>query len=203
MNLSIFFTTLLLLLLFSYLAGSTNGSIIFSKFLKKEDPRQYGSKNPGATNILRSGNKTLALSTLIFDMSKGFLPVFIAYFLTDSKALLQIIGICAVFGHIFPIYYKFKGGKGVATSFGAILGFDLILGLICLLTWLMTAFLFRYSALSAIVSFIFLPIYTWFSYENILITSLYLSLALIVIYMHKSNIKNLLNNTETKIGDKN
>ena len=203
MKLSIFYITILSFLLFSYLTGSTNGSIIFSKFLKQKDPREYGSKNPGATNILRSGNKILALITLLFDMSKGFIPVFIACFFIDSKALLQIIGICAVLGHIFPIYYKFKGGKGVATSFGVILGFDLILGLICLLTWLMTAFLFRYSALSAIVSFIFLPIYTWFSYESVLIASLYFTLALIVIYMHKSNIKNLLNNTETKIGSKN
>ena len=200
---SIFYTGLFPLILLAYFFGSLNSSIIFSKILKLEDPREYGSKNPGATNILRSGNKTLALATLIFDMFKGFLPVFVASFFIEDQIYIQIIGLCSILGHIFPIYYKFKGGKGVATSFGVILAFDIILGFICLLTWLITAFLFRYSALSAIVSFALLPIYTWFSYEKIIATSLFLILAIIVIYMHKTNIKNLLNNKETKIGSKN
>ena len=203
MKLSIFYTGLFPLILLAYFFGSLNSSIIFSKILKLEDPREYGSKNPGATNILRSGNKTLALATLIFDMFKGFLPVFVAFFFIEDQIYIQIIGLCSILGHIFPIYYKFKGGKGVATSFGVILAFDIILGFICLLTWLITAFLFRYSALSAIVAFALLPIYTWFSYEKIITTSLYLILAIIVIYMHKTNIKNLLNNKETKIGSKN
>jgi len=202
-KLSIFYTGLFPLILLAYFFGSLNSSIIFSKILKLEDPREYGSKNPGATNILRSGNKTLALATLIFDMFKGFLPVFVAFFFIEDQIYIQIIGLCSILGHIFPIYYKFKGGKGVATSFGVILAFDIILGFICLLTWLITAFLFRYSALSAIVSFALLPIYTWFSYEKIIATSLFLILAIIVIYMHKTNIKNLLNNKETKIGSKN
>ena len=200
---SIFYTGLFPLVLLAYFFGSLNSSIIFSKILKLKDPREYGSKNPGATNILRSGNKTLALATLIFDMLKGFLPVFVAFFFIEDQIYIQIIGLCSILGHIFPIYYKFKGGKGVATSFGVILAFDIILGFICLLTWLITAFLFRYSALSAIVSFALLPIYTWFSYEKIITTSLFLILAIIVIYMHKTNIKNLLNNKETKIGSKN
>ena len=200
---SIFYTGLFPLILLAYFFGSLNSSIIFSKILKLKDPREYGSKNPGATNILRSGNKTLALATLIFDMFKGFLPVFVAFFFIEDQIYIQIIGLCSILGHIFPIYYKFKGGKGVATSFGVILAFDIILGFICLLTWLITAFLFRYSALSAIVSFALLPIYTWFSYEKIIATSLFLILAIIVIYMHKTNIKNLLNNKETKIGSKN
>ena len=200
---SIFYTGLFPLILLAYFFGSLNSSIIFSKILKLEDPREYGSKNPGATNILRSGNKALALATLIFDMLKGFLPVFVALLFIENQIYIQIIGLCSILGHIFPIYYKFKGGKGVATSFGVILAFDIILGFICLLTWLITAFLFRYSALSAIVAFALLPIYTWFSYEKIITTSLYLILAIIVIYMHKTNIKNLLNNKETKIGSKN
>ena len=200
---SIFYTGLFPLILLAYFFGSLNSSIIFSKILKLKDPREYGSKNPGATNILRSGNKALALATLIFDMLKGFLPVFVALLFIENQIYIQIIGLCSILGHIFPIYYKFKGGKGVATSFGVILAFDIILGFICLLTWLITAFLFRYSALSAIVAFALLPIYTWFSYEKIITTSLFLILAIIVIYMHKTNIKNLLNNKETKIGSKN
>ena len=103
--------------------------------------------------------------------------------------MCKLLGLVAVIGHIFPIFYNFKGGKGVATALGSILGFDLILGVICLLTWLITAFLFRYSALSAIVSFTFLPVYTWLSYENLAITSIYLFLAIVVIYKHKKNIE--------------
>ena len=125
------------------------------------------------------------------------------FFFIEDQIYIQIIGLCSILGHIFPIYYKFTGGKGVATSFGVILAFDIILGFICLLTWLITAFLFRYSALSAIVTFTFLPIYAWLSYENIVTTSIYLALSIIVIYKHKTNIKNLINNEETKIGKSN
>ena len=198
----IFFISFIATVIFSYLVGSTNSSIILSKLYKLPDPRGYGSKNPGATNILRSGNKVIALSVLVFDILKGCLPVLIAYYLLEDKLYAQITGVFAVIGHIFPIFYKFKGGKGVATALGSVLGFDFVLGLICLLTWLITAFLFRYSALSAIVSFTFLPVYTWLSYENLVITSIYLFLAIIVIYKHKTNINNLLNNEETKIGSK-
>ena len=198
----ILFISLFVLIIISYVIGSVNSSIVFSKIYKLPDPRKYGSKNPGATNILRSGNKILALAIVIFDILKGFLPVVIAYYFLKEDVYVQIVGVIAVIGHIYPIFYKFKGGKGVATSFGSILAFDFILGLICLMTWLITAFLFRYSALSAIVSFTFLPIYTWLSYENYTITSIYLILAIVVIYKHKTNIKNLLNNEETKIGSK-
>ena len=186
-----------------YIIGSVNSSIILSRIYKLPDPRDYGSKNPSATNILRSGNKILSLLILLLDILKGFLPVLIAYYIIEDKLYVQVAGVIAVLGHIYPIFYKFKGGKGVATAFGAILGFDIILGLICMITWLITAFLFRYSALSAIVSFTFLPIYTWLSYEILLITLVYLILTVVVIYKHKTNIHNLLNNKETKIGNKN
>jgi glycerol-3-phosphate acyltransferase PlsY len=168
-----------------------------------QDPRSYGSNNPGATNILRSGNKILAFTILVIDILKGFLPVFIAYYFFENKIIIQIIGIIAVIGHIFPIFYNFKGGKGVATALGAVLGFDLILGIICLLTWLITAFLFRYSALSAIVTFNFLPIYTWLSYQDLTLTCIYFVISFVVIYKHKKNIKNLFKGTETKIGKSN
>ena len=197
-----FFISFIIIIPLSYIFGSINSSIILSKIYKLPDPRDYGSKNPGATNILRSGNKFLALTILTFDILKGFLPVFLAYYFIDAKLYVQIIGFVTVIGHIFPIFYNFKGGKGVATALGSILAFDPILGIICFLTWLITAFLFRYSALSAIVSFTFLPIYTWLSYENLAITSIYLFLAIVVIYKHKKNIDNLLNNKETKIGKK-
>ena len=198
-----FFILSIILIVISYIFGSINSSIIFSKICKVQDPRSYGSNNPGATNILRSGNKILAFTILIIDILKGFLPVFIAYYFFENKIIIQIIGVIAVIGHIFPIFYSFKGGKGVATALGAVLGFDLVLGVICLLTWLITAFLFRYSALSAIVTLTFLPIYTWLSYENLVLTCIYLILSIVVIYKHKTNIKNLINNEETKIGSKN
>ena len=197
------FISFTLLAIFSYIVGSINSSIIFSRIFKMQDPRSYGSKNPGATNILRTGNKILAASILIIDILKGLFPTLLAYYILENIFYIQIIGIIAVIGHIFPVFYNFKGGKGVATALGAILGFDIILGFISLFTWLITAFLFRYSALSAIVTFTFLPIYTWFSYESIVITSVYLVLSIIVVYKHKTNIKNLLNNEETKIGKNN
>ena len=194
------FISFVILTFFSYLIGSGNSSIILSRILKMQDPRNYGSKNPGATNILRTGNKILAATILVIDILKGLLPVLIAYYFFENNFYIQIIGIIAVIGHIFPIFYNFSGGKGVATALGGVLGFDLVLGLICLITWLITAYLFRYSALSAIVTFTFLPIYSWFSYESLAITSLYLALSIVVIYKHKKNIKNLINNEETKIG---
>jgi len=199
---SIFFSFLILSIL-SYIFGSVNSSILLSKFFKLPDPRGYGSRNPGATNILRSGSKIIAFITLMLDILKGFITTAVAIYWFEDIIYAQIIGCITVFGHIYPLFYKFKGGKGVATALGAVLGFNLFLGLICLITWLMTALLFRYSALSAIVTFTFLPLYTWFSFESWTITSIYLALTLVVIYKHKNNIKNLLNNEETKIGEKN
>jgi len=199
---SIFFSFLMLSIL-SYIFGSINSSILLSKFFKLPDPRGYGSRNPGATNILRSGSKIIAFITLMLDILKGFITTAVAIYWFEDIIYAQIIGCITVFGHIYPLFYKFKGGKGVATALGAVLGFNLFLGLICLITWLMTALLFRYSALSAIVTFTFLPLYTWFSFESWTITSIYLTLTLVVIYKHKNNIKNLLNNEETKIGEKN
>ena len=199
---SIFFSFLILSIL-SYIFGSINSSILLSKFFKLPDPRGYGSRNPGATNILRSGSKIIAFITLMLDILKGFITTAVAIYWFEDIIYAQIIGCITVFGHIYPLFYKFKGGKGVATALGAVLGFNLFLGLICLITWLMTALLFRYSALSAIVTFTFLPLYTWFSFESWTITSIYLALTLGVIYKHKNNIKNLLNNEETKIGEKN
>ncbi len=199
---SIFFSFLILSIL-SYIFGSINSSILLSKFFKLPDPRGYGSRNPGATNILRSGSKIIAFITLMLDILKGFITTAVAIYWFEDIIYAQIIGCITVFGHIYPLFYKFKGGKGVATALGAVLGFNLFLGLICLITWLMTALLFRYSALSAIVTFTFLPLYTWFSFESWTITSIYLALTLVVIYKHINNIKNLLNNEETKIGEKN
>jgi len=199
---SIFFSFLMLSIL-SYIFGSINSSILLSKFFKLPDPRGYGSRNPGATNILRSGSKIIAFITLMLDILKGFITTAVAIYWFEDIIYAQIIGCITVFGHIYPLFYKFKGGKGVATALGTVLGFNLFLGLICLITWLMTALLFRYSALSAIVTFTFLPLYTWFSFESWTITSIYLALTLVVIYKHKNNIKNLLNNGETKIGEKN
>ena len=199
---SIFFSFLILSIL-SYIFGSINSSILLSKFFKLPDPRKYGSKNPGATNILRSGSKIIAFITLMLDILKGFITTAVAIYWFEDIIYAQIIGCITVFGHIYPLFYKFKGGKGVATALGAVLGFNLFLGVICLITWLMTALLFRYSALSAIVTFTFLPLYTWFSFESWTITSIYLALTILIIYKHKNNIKNLLNNEETKIGEKN
>ena len=148
-----------ILLTVSYLLGAINSSILLSRLKNLPDPREYGSKNPGATNILRSGEKLLAAQT-------------------------------------------FKGGKGVATSFGVILGFDILLSIICLITWLSIALLFRYSALSAIVTFVFLPLYIWLSYGSSYITIVTVLITCIVLWRHKENIHNLINQKEIKIGER-
>ncbi|MEC7885320.1 MAG: glycerol-3-phosphate 1-O-acyltransferase PlsY [Pseudomonadota bacterium] len=191
-----------ILLTVSYLLGAINSSILLSRLKNLPDPREYGSKNPGATNILRSGEKLLAAQTLFIDILKGLIPTVLARFLGFDDLLTLIVGSMSILGHVFPIYFRFAGGKGVATSFGVILGFDILLGIICLITWLSIAFLFRYSALSAIVTFVFLPLYIWLSYSSSYITFVTVLITLIVLWRHKGNIHNLINQKEIKIGER-
>ncbi len=191
-----------ILLTVSYLLGAINSSILLSRLKNLPDPREYGSKNPGATNILRSGEKLLAAQTLFIDILKGLIPTLFARFLGFDDLLILIVGCMSILGHVFPIYFRFAGGKGVATSFGVILGFDILLSIICLITWLSIAFLFRYSALSAIVTFVFLPLYIWLSYGSSYITIVTVLITCIVLWRHKENIHNLINQKEIKIGER-
>jgi glycerol-3-phosphate acyltransferase PlsY len=184
----------------AYLLGSINSAIIVSKAFSLPDPRSLGSGNPGATNVLRTGNKFAAGITLVGDLLKGLLPVLAVDLLTANASLVVATGVAALLGHMYPIYYGFKGGKGVATTLGVLLGFDWLLGVIWILFWLVTALLFRYSSLAALIATLLVLIISWFWTENIY---LFISLAVISIFIfwrHRSNIKKLIAGNEVRIG---
>jgi glycerol-3-phosphate acyltransferase PlsY len=184
------------LVLMAYFFGSLSCGIIISYFFKLSDPRTIGSRNPGATNVMRAGNKLAALLTLLGDMLKATLVIAIANYMDVSEINLVIISIAVLLGHIFPIYYQFKGGKGVATALGILLGFHWLLALTVFFVWLCVFLIWRYSSLAAVVAILSAPIisyYLEFSNETLWLTII---IGTLVIYRHKANIKNLLNGTE-------
>ena len=175
-----------------YLIGSVPFAVIVSKSFNLPDPRGFGSMNPGATNVMRGGNKLAAAITLLGDLLKGFIPVLIIINNNSNITLIYLISLFIIIGHIYPIFLKFNGGKGVATSIGIILAINLYIGLLFIFTWMITYALSRISGLSALISFAILPIYfyTLTDYENI--TYIAAINSIIIFLTHKSNIK-LLN----------
>ena len=184
------------LVLMAYFFGSLSFGIITSYFFNIADPRTTGSKNPGATNVMRAGNKLAALLTLLGDMLKATLVIAIANYINVSEGNLVIISIAVLLGHIFPIYYQFKGGKGVATAFGILLGFNWLLALTAFFVWLCVFLIWRYSSLAAVVAILSAPVFSYFLEFSIETLWLTIIIAILVIYRHKVNIKNLLNGTE-------
>jgi glycerol-3-phosphate acyltransferase PlsY len=190
----------------AYLLGSVSFALVTSKLFGLDDPRTYGSGNPGATNVLRTGNKLAALLTLLGDAAKGWVAVFAASLLSD-RGLLNIYGVAAVavvvfIGHLFPVFAGFKGGKGVATGLGVLLGINPLLGFFVLLTWLVVAFLTRYSSLSALVSAALAPVYYGLMFRVDAFFYAICVISALLIYRHRQNIANLLAGTESKIGSK-
>ena len=185
-----------------YFFGSIPFAYIFPKIFGLGDIRKLGSGNVGATNVLRAGNKLLAIIVLAFDIIKGFAPLFILknYYHNElSEIIILFIGSAAILGHIFPIWLKFKGGKGVATYIGFLFAINYIFGIIFIITWLLIAFLKKYSSLASITSLVLLPLFVMlFSYEKQIIYLLIL-INLIIISKHYSNIYRLINKSETKI----
>lgn len=198
--------TAVIVILAAYLLGSVSFAIVVSKLFKLEDPRTYGSQNPGATNVLRTGNKAAAALTLLGDCVKGWVAVAAAVYLSQTLQLGDevIAGVAfAVFaGHLWPIFFRFQGGKGVATALGVLLGLNPILGLATLTTWLIIARAFRYSSLAALAAAVFAPFYyaLLFGVRAQLIAVTITSILLI--YRHRSNIANLLSGKESRIGQK-
>jgi acyl phosphate:glycerol-3-phosphate acyltransferase len=198
--------TAVIVILAAYLLGSVSFAIVVSKLFKLEDPRTYGSQNPGATNVLRTGNKAAAALTLLGDCVKGWIAVAAAVYLSQPLQLGDevIAGVAfAVFaGHLWPIFFRFQGGKGVATALGVLLGLNPILGLATLTTWLIIARAFRYSSLAALAAAVFAPFYyaLLFGVRAQLIAVTIMSILLI--YRHRSNIANLLSGKESRIGQK-
>jgi glycerol-3-phosphate acyltransferase PlsY len=185
-----------------YFIGSIPFAYILPKIFAIGDIRELGSGNVGATNVLRTGNKLLAIIVLVFDIIKGFIPLFFLknyYYNELSEFTILCIGSVAIIGHIFPIWLKFKGGKGVATYIGFLFAINYIFGIIFIITWLLIAFLKKYSSLASIISLILLPLFAiLFSYQEHVIYLLIL-INLIIIFKHYSNIYRLINKLETKI----
>jgi glycerol-3-phosphate acyltransferase PlsY len=192
----------LALVLLAYLLGSVSTAVIVSRMLGLPDPRLHGSGNPGATNVLRLGGKRAAAFALVGDMLKGLLPVLLTRALGVSDAVLALVGLAAFLGHLYPVFFGFKGGKGVATSLGVMFGLSGWAGLAVLATWLLMALLFRYSSLSAMVAAVLAPFYVaWFTHVPEL-TAVVSIMAVILLWRHRSNLCKLLAGREDKIGNR-
>ena len=185
----------------AYLIGSISSAILICRFLGLPDPRTTGSKNPGATNVLRMSNKLTAISVLFLDILKGTIPVWSAYFLKIDALYLGFIGVAACLGHMYPIFFNFKGGKAVATAFGTLLPIGFTLGALLISTWLCVVKLTKYSSLAAIVTVLIAPLFVY------LLKPLYvyptIMLSVLILFRHKANIKRLLKGQESKITNKN
>jgi len=192
-------TTFYTLLVLAYLMGSLSTAIIVCKLMGLPDPRTTGSQNPGATNVLRFGGKKAAAITLSGDALKGVLPVLIAYAFHQPTANLGAIGFAAFLGHLYPVFFSFRGGKGVATAFGAILAISWQVGLAVLATWLVMAKLFKISSLSALAAAILAPLYFWLVEANLPLVYISIVMSAMLIFRHRSNIRNLIKGTEDTI----
>ena len=204
---------LFLIFIICYLIGSIPFGLILTKLFDNNDLRNIGSGNIGATNVLRTGNKTLALLTLILDLSKSFIPLFIFFqlyphpiindffnlIIVDKIFLILVFGYIFVLGHCFPIWLKFKGGKGIATSLGVILSIDFFIGLCLLTIWILVFLIFKISSLSALISSTSFPILIFFKYEKVNLLYLSIFLTIFVFFTHKANIIRLLKKEEKKI----
>ncbi len=196
----------------AYLLGSLSFAVIVSKFMGLSDPRSFGSKNPGATNVLRSGNKKAAVLTLLFDAVKGCVPVAVllqygaAYGLTEGVAAAA--GLAAFLGHLYPVFFKFEGGKGVATALGVLMGISPLLGLAVAITWLGIAWYFRYSSLAALLAAVLAPVYYAMAADGPLwdfngaIFGMLCVMGILLVWRHRDNVNRLLAGTETKLGAK-
>ena len=188
-----------LIILGGYMFGSISTAIIVCKLMGLPDPRTEGSKNPGATNVARLGGKKAAALTLLGDMLKGLIPVLIAQYLQMSPVILAATALAAFLGHLYPVFFGFQGGKGVATAFGVIYGLYWPVGLLTTATWLAMALLFRYSSLAALVAILLTPLwFLWLLPEPEIIAAMSV-LTVLLFWRHRSNISNLINGKEGKI----
>ncbi|MBE7418938.1 MAG: glycerol-3-phosphate 1-O-acyltransferase PlsY [Ideonella sp.] len=190
----------------AYGVGSLSFAVIVSRAFGLADPRSYGSKNPGATNVLRSGHRGAAILTLAFDALKGYLPVWLALWLAPRFGFGEItvaaVGLAAFLGHLWPVFFRFVGGKGVATAAGVLLAFNPWLGLATLATWVIIALFFRYSSLASIVAAAFAPFYQLLIWEPSARALAIAVMSLLLVWRHSGNIRKLLAGTESKLGSK-
>jgi acyl phosphate:glycerol-3-phosphate acyltransferase len=195
--------------LLAYLIGSLSFAVIVSRVMGLDDPRSFGSKNPGATNVLRSGNKGAAVATLLLDGLKGWLPVVLVKWFGGDYGLgdgtVALVALAALLGHLYPVFFHFKGGKGVATAAGVLLGISWVLGLATLATWAIVAFFSRYVSLASIAAAVFAPLYyllgdraAWYVDQGILMVLF--AISALLLYRHRENISKLLKGTESRLG---
>lgn len=190
----------LIMIIAAYLLGSISSAVLICRALHLSDPRTEGSNNPGATNVLRIGGKVAALAVLLCDMLKGTIPVWVGYWLNIDTLLLGFIGISACLGHMYPLFFHFNGGKGVATALGAFAPIGLDLTGMLMGTWLTVALIFRYSSLAAIVTSLLAPFYTWLVKPQY--TLPVAMLCCLIILRHHQNIRRLFDGSEPKFGQK-
>ena len=195
----------------AYLVGSLSFAVIVSRAMGLNDPRTYGSKNPGATNVLRSGSKAAAIVTLLLDALKGWVPVVLVKWFGQPYGLgdgtVALVALAAFLGHLYPVFFRFVGGKGVATALGVLVGISPVLGLAAGATWLIIAYFFRYSSLASLAAAVFAPVYyvfgdrvAWYLDAGIAVSISVMSALLI--YRHRENIGRLVKGTESKLGKK-
>jgi len=196
----------LLAALAGYLVGSLSFAVIVSRAMGLSDPRTYGSGNPGATNVLRSGSRKAAILTLALDALKGFVPVLLAVRLGPRYGLgegtVALVALAAFLGHLYPVFFRFRGGKGVATAAGTLFGIDPLLGAATLATWLIIAAFFRYSSLASIVAAVFAPFWQLLTEGAGPIAFALIAMALLLLWRHEANIKRLFAGTESRLGGK-
>ena len=195
-----------LAVLAAYLIGSLSFAVIVSRGMGLDDPREYGSGNPGATNVLRSGNRAAALLTLAFDALKGYVPVLLALVFGPRYGLGELtvafVGLAAFVGHLWPVFFGFKGGKGVATAAGVLMALNPWLGAATLLTWLIVAAFFRYASLASIVAAVFAPFYQLLGWGVTPMLLAICAMSLLLLWRHQPNMRKLFAGTESRIGAK-
>jgi glycerol-3-phosphate acyltransferase PlsY len=195
----------------AYLLGSLAFAVIVSRVMGLSDPRTFGSKNPGATNVLRSGSKAAAIVTLLLDAMKGLVPVLLVRLYGEGYGLgagtLALVALAAFLGHLYPVFFRFQGGKGVATFIGVVFGVHWLLGIATGITWLIIAFFFRYSSLASLVSAVFAPVFyllgdriQW--YADAPVAAALFAMALLLAWRHRANIQRLVAGKESKLGEK-
>jgi glycerol-3-phosphate acyltransferase PlsY len=196
----------LLATLAAYLIGSLSFAVIVSRAMGLNDPRTYGSGNPGATNVLRSGNKSAAIATLLLDALKGFVPVWLVKEYGGKYGLYEgtmaMVGVAAFVGHLWPVFFRFKGGKGVATAAGVLLAMNPWLGVATLATWVIIAAFTRYSSLASIVSAVFAPFYQLLIWDGGPVAVAVIAMGALLVWRHFANIQKLLRGTESRLGQK-
>jgi acyl phosphate:glycerol-3-phosphate acyltransferase len=196
----------LVAILVAYLIGSVSFAVIVSRVMGLADPRTYGSRNPGATNVLRTGNRTAAALTLAGDALKGWLAVMLALWLAPrfgfGQATFALVALAVFVGHLFPVFHRFAGGKGVATAAGALLALSPWVGVATLVTWIIIAYFFRYSSLASLVSAVFAPLYHVFLFGTGITGPVIAVISGLLVWRHRRNIENLMKGKESRIGQK-